>query len=99
MHEWKEGPYIKGGKTSLRVTAFKNVLIGVGLFISCGTLTSFAQEVDLELDEALETASSTQEGNIWQHQCGDEIVPEGLEEQAREGAQACPQSALAVKAA
>lgn len=26
----------------------------------------------------------------------DEIVPEGLEERAREGAEACPQSALAV---
>ena len=26
----------------------------------------------------------------------DEIVPEGLEEKAREGAEACPQSALAV---
>ena len=26
----------------------------------------------------------------------DEIVPEGLEERAREGADACPQSALAV---
>jgi ferredoxin len=29
----------------------------------------------------------------------DEIVPEGLEEQAREGADACPQSALAIVAA
>ncbi|MGW8205115.1 ferredoxin (plasmid) [Sphingomonas bisphenolicum] len=29
----------------------------------------------------------------------DEIVPEGLEEQAREGAEACPQSALAVEVA
>jgi ferredoxin len=29
----------------------------------------------------------------------DPIVPEGLEERAREGADACPQSALAVEAA
>jgi ferredoxin len=29
----------------------------------------------------------------------DEIVPEGLEEKAREGAAACPQSALAVEPA
>ena len=29
----------------------------------------------------------------------DPLVPEGLEERAREGADACPQSALAIKAA
>lgn len=29
----------------------------------------------------------------------DPLVPEGLEDKAREGAEACPQSALAVKAA